>query len=93
VAGDESSHLCFLGKSFPFVDASFEDHQDLELEAYSNVDTEASEESREADLMMLMGRRILPTLFQCRSELSSLFFWDLAAAVDPRGKSCIPSST
>ena len=92
MAGDESSNLCFLEKSFPSVDASSEGHQDLESEAYSNADTEASEASREADLMMLKGRKIPPMLFPFHFELSSLFVWDLAAAVDLLGKNCIPFS-
>jgi uncharacterized membrane protein (UPF0127 family) len=73
VAGDESSHLCFLERSFPYVDASFEVHQDLESEACSNVDTAASEASREAGLMMSKEMRIPPMLFQFHSEPSSLF--------------------
>lgn len=93
MAGDESSHLCFLEKSFPFVDASFEDHQDPESEACSNVDTEASGLSRGAALMMLKEMRILPMPFQFHFEPSSLVVWDLAEAADRLGKNCIPFST
>jgi hypothetical protein len=89
---DESSHLCSLGKSFPFVGASFEGHQDLESEAYSNVDMEASETSLGAGLTTLKEMMIPPTLFQCHFELSSLSVGDLVEAADRLDKSCILSS-
>jgi hypothetical protein len=92
VAGDESSHLYFLERSFPFVDASFEVHQDLESEAYSNVGTATSEPSRGAGLMMSKEMRIPLTLFRFHSEPSNLFVWDLVEAADRLDKNCIPFS-
>jgi hypothetical protein len=93
VAGDENSHLCFLEKNFPSVDASFEDHQDLEWEAYSNVDTGGSGPFPGAGLMMSKEMKIPLMPFQVHSESLSLFVWDLAEAADRLGKNCIPSST
>jgi hypothetical protein len=93
VGDDESSHLYSLEKSFPFVDASFGDHQDLESGAYSNEDTEASEASLGAGQMMLREMMIPLMLFQFHSELSNLSDGDLAEAADRLDKNCILSST
>lgn len=93
MAGDENSHLCFLEKNFPSVDASFEDHQDLESEAYSNVDTEGSGLSPGAGLMMSKEMKIPLMPLQVHCESLSLFVWDLAEAAHQLGKNYIPSST
>ncbi len=93
MAGDENSHLCFLEKNFRSVDASFEDHQDLESEAYSNVDTEGFGPSPGAGLMMSKEMKIPLMPFQVHSDFWSLFVWDLAEAAHRLEKNCIPSST
>ena len=93
VGGGESSHLCFLEKNSLFVGASFEDHQGPGSGAYSDVDMEVFEPSREAGLTTSKEMMIPLMLFQFHSEPSSLSFLDLVGVAGRLDRSCIPFST